>query len=72
MRLWPRHVQVLGCRAAALAQMGRMDEARAAMTLFQEFVSDVTASRHVRNFRWKLEQDIDHYREGMIKAGMPE
>ena len=72
LKLWPRHVQALGCRAAALAQIGRLDEARAAMAAFQEFVPGTTASRHVGNFRWKLTENIDHYREGLIKAGMPE
>ena len=31
----------------------------------------LTVERHLRNFRWKNPADIAHYREGLLKAGVP-
>jgi adenylate cyclase len=31
----------------------------------------LTVDRHLRNFRWKNPADIAHYREGLVKAGVP-
>ncbi len=31
----------------------------------------LTVSRHLRNFHWKLPADIAHYRDGLVKAGIP-
>jgi adenylate cyclase len=31
----------------------------------------LTVERHLRNFRWKVEADTAHYREGLLKAGVP-
>lgn len=70
LMLWPMHVQAIGCKAAALAQLGRNDEAAAAIDLFQTFLPGMSAGRHVRNFRWKRQDEIEHYREGLVKAGM--
>ena len=67
----PDHLQVLAVRSAALAQLGRSDEAaKAAETLLQNF-PDFTVERHLRNFHWKNPADIAHYREGLSKAGVP-
>ncbi len=67
----PTHLQVLAVRAAALAQMGRSEEAaRAAEALLANFPG-LTVERHLRNFRWKNPADIAHYREGLLKAGVP-
>jgi len=30
-----------------------------------------TVERHLRNFRWKIAADVAHYREGLLKAGIP-
>ena len=67
----PTHLQVLAVRAAALAQMGRSEEAaKAAEALLGNFPG-LTVERHLRNFRWKNPADIAHYREGLLKAGIP-
>jgi adenylate cyclase len=31
----------------------------------------LTVERHLRNFRWKTPADIAHYREGLLRAGVP-
>ncbi len=67
----PNHLQVLAVRAAALAQLGRTEEAaKAAEALLTNFPG-LTVERHLRNFRWKNPADIAHYREGLSKAGVP-
>jgi adenylate cyclase len=30
-----------------------------------------TVERHLKNFRWKIAADTAHYREGLLKAGVP-
>ena len=64
--------QALGIRAAALGQLGPTDEASRAAARFLEVFPDTTATRHCRNFRWRNQSDIDRYRDGLIKAGLPE
>ena len=67
----PNHLQVLAIRAAALAQLGRSEEAaKAAEVLLTSFPS-LTVERHLRNFRWKSPADTAHYRDGLLKAGVP-
>jgi adenylate cyclase len=67
----PNHLQLLAVRAAALAQLGRTEEtAQAAEVLLRAFPG-LTVERHLRNFRWKTPADIAHYREGLLKAGLP-
>ena len=67
----PNHLQVLAVRAAALAQLGRAEEAaKAAEVLLGDFPG-LTVEPHLRNFRWKRPEDIAHYREGLLKAGVP-
>ena len=67
----PNHLQVLAVRAAALAQSGRTDEARQATAVLLNGFPTLTVDRHLRNFRWKNPADIAHYREGLVKAGVP-
>ena len=67
----PHHLQVLAVRAAALAQLGRgMEAAKAAEVLLTSHPG-LTVERHLRNFRWKTPTDIAHYRDGLLKAGVP-
>jgi TolB-like protein/class 3 adenylate cyclase/Tfp pilus assembly protein PilF len=67
----PNHLQALAVRAAALAQLGRTeDAAKAAETLLDNY-PEFTVEQHLRNFRWKQEADIARYREGLLKAGAP-
>jgi adenylate cyclase len=67
----PNHLQVLGVRAAALAQSGRAEEAARATEVLLTSFPGFTVERHLRNFRWKNPADTAHYREGLLKAGVP-
>jgi adenylate cyclase len=67
----PNHLQMLAVRAAALAQLGRTEEAAKAAEVLLGSYPDLTVERHLRNFRWKKPADIAHYREGLSKAGIP-
>ena len=67
----PNHLQVLAVRAAALAQLGRSEEAATAADVLLTSFPGLTVERHLRNFRWKVAADLAHYREGLLKAGVP-
>jgi adenylate cyclase len=67
----PNHLQVLAVRAAALAQSGRHEEAAKATEVLLASYPGLTVEKHLRNFRWKKSADIGHYREGLLKAGVP-
>jgi adenylate cyclase len=67
----PNHLQVLAVRAAALAQMGQAEEAAKATRALLDAFPSVTVDRHLRNFRWRNPDDIAHYRDGLLKAGVP-
>lgn len=67
----PNHLQVLAVRAAALAQLGRNEEAAEATEILLGNHPGLTVERHLRNFRWKLQADVSHYRDGLLKAGVP-
>ena len=67
----PNHLQVLAVRTAALAQLGRSEEAAKATEVLLNCYPNLTVERHLRNFRWKAPADIAHYREGLLKAGVP-
>jgi adenylate cyclase len=67
----PNHLQVLAVRAAALAQLGRAEEAKAAVEVLLNGYPGITVERHLRNFRWRSAADIAHYREGLLEAGVP-
>jgi adenylate cyclase len=67
----PNHLQVLAVRAAALAQSGRAEEATKAADFLLTSYPGLTVERHLRNFRWKMLADIAHYRDGLLKAGVP-
>jgi adenylate cyclase len=67
----PNHLQVLAVRSAALAQSGRTEEAAKAVEVLLGNFPGFTVERHLRNFRWKTPADIAHYRDGLLKAGLP-
>jgi adenylate cyclase len=69
--LTPNHLQVLAVRAAALAQLGQNEEAAKATEVLLNSFPTLTVERHLRNFRWKTPADIAHYRDGLLKAGVP-
>jgi adenylate cyclase len=72
LRAVPIFTQALGVRTAALGQLEQAEPANLATARFLEVFPGITASRHCRNFRWRNQSDIDHYRDGLIKAGLPE
>ncbi|QQN63769.1 tetratricopeptide repeat protein [Bradyrhizobium diazoefficiens] len=67
----PNHMQALAIRAAALAQLQRPGEAIEATRVLMSNYPTLNVDRHLRNFRWKRPEDIAHYREGLLKAGVP-
>jgi adenylate cyclase len=67
----PNHLQVLAVRAAALAHSGRTDEAAKAREVLLDKFPGFTVERHLRNLHWKSAADTAHYREGLLKAGVP-
>lgn len=67
----PNHLQALAIRAAALAQSGRTAEAVSATEVLLSNYPNLTVDRHLRNFRWKSATDVAHYRDGLVKAGVP-
>ena len=67
----PNHLQGLAIRAASLAQLGRVIEAKEVVTAMLGLYPWVTVERLLRNIRWKNPADIAHYREGLAKARIP-
>ena len=67
----PNHMQALAIRAAALAQLGRTTEASEATSVLMSNYPTLNVDRHLRNFHWKRQEDIAHYRDGLLKAGVP-
>ncbi len=67
----PNHMQALAIRAAALAQLGRNEDAADATRVLLANYPSLTAERHLKNFHWKRPDDVAHYREGLLKAGVP-
>ena len=67
----PNHLQVLAVRAAALGQSGRSAEAAQACETLLGNYPQFTVERHLANFHWKNSDDITHYRDGLLKAGLP-
>ena len=67
----PNHLQALAIRAAALAQLGRAEEAANATEVLLSNYPTFTVERHLSNFHWKKAADIAHYRDGLMKAGVP-
>jgi adenylate cyclase len=67
----PGHLQILALRTAALAQLGRSEEAAKAVEVLLGNFPQFTVERHLKNFRWKLPGDTAHYRDGLLKAGVP-
>jgi adenylate cyclase len=67
----PNHMQGMAIRAAALAQLGRPGEAKQAVETLLDRYPWLTVQRLLSNTRWKRPEDIAHYREGLLKAGLP-
>ena len=71
LRMAPTFTQAQGLRAATLALLDRIDEAKASIDHFLAMVPNATATRIARNYRLRKQEDVAHYRDGLIKAGLP-
>ena len=67
----PIILQALAVRAAALAQLGRTAEAKNAAEVLLSNYPNLTVDRMMRHLHWKAPDDVAHYREGLLKAGIP-
>jgi len=67
----PNHLQGMAIRAAALAQLGRTEQAGTAVDVLLDRYPWLTIERLLSNIRWKRPEDIAHYRDGLLKAGLP-
>ncbi len=65
-------IQIWGVKAAALAQLKRNEEALSALARFKQYFPDQTITDFRRRLRWRKPEDIDHYMDGLRKAGLPE
>lgn len=67
----PNQLQALSIRTAALAQLGRTAEAKNAAEVLLSNYPNLTVDRMMRHLHWKAAEDVAHYREGLLKAGIP-
>jgi adenylate cyclase len=67
----PNQLQALAIRTAALAQLGRTAEAKNAAEVLLSNYPNLTVERMLRHLHWKAPGDLAHYREGLLKAGLP-
>ena len=58
--------------AVALAQLDRLDEARDSLTKFLELSPDYTIGRARHAMPFRHQADLEHYIDGLRKAGLPE
>jgi adenylate cyclase len=58
--------------AAAYAQMGRLDEARAEITAIRKLDSTVCIALYRERSDYEKVEDLEHYLDGLRKAGLPE
>ena len=66
------YLQLRAVSAAALGQLERLDEAAHQISFVLASRPETTAAELLRNIRWQRPNDVEHYREGLIKAGLPE
>ncbi len=72
LRLVPGHVAAQRWRIAALALIGRIDDAQAALDMHQEMLPDTTLAKVRAGSRYVQNAATDRYFEGLRLAGMPE
>ncbi len=68
----PESLQLWAITAATLGQLGRIDEAKPFVGFIKADRPDLTVERFGRNVRWRDQSAIDHYLDGLHKAGLPE
>jgi len=68
----PRYLQLHSILAAAHGQLGRPDEANPHLEQVLGRRPGLTAEKLRPRMHWSSESDIEHYMEGLVKAGLPE
>ncbi len=58
--------------SAALAHLGRTEEARAAFKEYLQHNPGFSLAKHLETLRFRKPEDAEHYAEGLRKAGAPE
>jgi tetratricopeptide (TPR) repeat protein len=58
--------------AAAYAQMGRLDEAKTEIAEMRRLDPSVSLSLYRERIRYSRVEDLEHYLDGLRKAGLPE
>jgi adenylate cyclase len=58
--------------AASYAQLGRSDEAQAVIERVLELDPDATVAKWAAQQPYKNPEDLEHYKDGLRKAGLPE
>jgi tetratricopeptide (TPR) repeat protein len=71
-RLRPGFVAGHRLHCAALAQSGRIAEARVALETVRELQPDISASLLRRTLPYSLPENLDKFIDGLRKAGLPE
>jgi adenylate cyclase len=51
--------------------LGRTAEAKNAAEVLLSNYPSLTVERMIRHLHWKTPGDVTHYREGLLKAGIP-
>ena len=72
IRLAPTFTQAYCLRAATLAQLDRIEEAKMSADHYLETVPKTTATRVSRSNRLREHKEMEYFREGLIKAGLPD
>ena len=67
----PESLQAWAITAATLGQLGRPDDARPYIGFMMANRPDLTVEQFARNLRWRRQDDMDHYFNGLRKAGLP-
>jgi adenylate cyclase len=66
------YLQAQTILAAALAQAGRLGDARVHLARLTETRPGLTAGAFRRRLRWRRREDVDHFLRGVVAAGLPE
>jgi adenylate cyclase len=66
------YLQLRAIAAASLGQLDRTPEAHHHLQRVIDTRPSASVESFLRNVRWKQPSDVEHYREGLIKAGLPE
>jgi adenylate cyclase len=68
----PESLQLWAITAATLGQLGRVDEARRYIGFIKADRPAITVERFGRNIRWRDRRAVEHYLDGLRRAGLPE